>query len=75
MNLFAFNAYKLQASMSEKVVVDEHGCHTALKFGVKAKKIKTSFLSYIGYLNSIKTIKQGALPILVLLRQKHFLNC
>ena len=23
-------------SLSERVVVDEHGCHTALHFGVKA---------------------------------------
>ena len=30
------NAYKLQASLSERVVVDGHGCHTALHFSVKA---------------------------------------
>ena len=30
--------YKLQASMSEGVVVDGHGWHTALHFGVKAKE-------------------------------------
>ena len=28
-----------------------------LHFGVKAKKIKTSFLRYTGYVNSIKTYK------------------
>ena len=28
-------AYKLQASWSERVVIDGHGRHTALKFGVK----------------------------------------
>ena len=28
------NAYKLQPSLSEKVVVNEHVCHTALHFGV-----------------------------------------
>ena len=32
------NAYKLQHSLSEKVIVDGHGCHTALHFGVKAKE-------------------------------------
>ena len=32
------NAYKLQTSLSERVVVDGHGCHTALHFGVKAKE-------------------------------------
>ena len=31
------NAYKLQPSLSE-VIVDGHGCHTALHFGVKAKE-------------------------------------
>ena len=32
------NAYKLQPSLSERVVVDGHGCHAALHFGVKAKE-------------------------------------
>ena len=32
------NAYKLQPSLSERVIVDEHGCHTDLHFGVKAKE-------------------------------------
>ena len=31
------NAYKLQP-LNERVVVDGHGCHTALHFGVKAKE-------------------------------------
>ena len=31
------NAYKLQPSLSERVVVDGHGCHTALHSGVIAK--------------------------------------
>ena len=30
------NAYKLQPSLSERVIVDGHGCHTALYFDVKA---------------------------------------
>ena len=32
------NAYKLQPSLSESVVVDARGCHTALYFSVKAKE-------------------------------------
>ena len=32
------NAYKLQPSLSERVIVDGHGCHTALHFGVTAKE-------------------------------------
>ena len=32
------NAYRLQPSLSERVIVDGHGCHTALHFGVKAKE-------------------------------------
>ena len=32
------NAYRLQPSLSERVIVDGHGCHTALYFGVKAKE-------------------------------------
>ena len=31
-------AYKMQASLSERVVVDGHGCHTALSFNAKAKE-------------------------------------
>ena len=31
------NAYKLQPSLSERVIVDGHACHTAIHFGVKAK--------------------------------------
>ena len=44
----------LKPSLSERVIVDGHGCHTALHFGVKQKKIKTKFLRCTGYLNSIK---------------------
>ena len=32
------NAYKLQPSLSKRLDVDGHGCHTALNFGVKAKE-------------------------------------
>ena len=32
------NAYKLQPSLSERAIVDGHGCHTALHFAVKAQE-------------------------------------
>ena len=32
------NAYKLQPFLSTRVVVDGHGCHTALQFGIKDKE-------------------------------------
>ena len=32
------NAYKLQPSLSERVIIDAHGCYTALPFGAKAKE-------------------------------------
>ena len=70
------NAYKLQPFLSERVIVDGHGCLTALNLGVKAKKIKTKFLRYTVYLNSIKNPKkQDLLLILVFVRQQNFLNC
>ena len=46
------------------MVVDGHGCHTALHFGVKAKENQNK-----------KSIKQDLLLILVLVRQQNFLNC
>ena len=37
--LIGTNTYKLQAwTVSENVVVDGHGCHTALNCGVKANE-------------------------------------
>ena len=48
------NAYKLQPSLSERVIVDGHGCHTALHFGVKAKENQDKVPMCTGYLNSIK---------------------
>ena len=70
------NAYKLQPSMSERVVVDGHGCHTALHFGVKAKKTqdKVPTLYWLPKLHKIP-IKQDLLLILVLVLQQNFLNC
>ena len=70
------NTYRLQPSLSESVVLNGHGCHTTLHFGVKAKKSKTKFLHYTGYPNSIKNpIKQDLLLILFIVRQHNFLNC
>ena len=44
------NAYKQTAAFFEfEVIVDVHGCHTALHFGVKAMKTKTQFLRCTGY--------------------------
>ena len=41
----------------------------------KLKKIKTKFLRYTGYLNSLKNpIKQDLLLILALVRQQNFLK-
>ena len=45
-------AYKQQPSLSERVVVDGHGCHTALHFGVKAKENQDKVLRFTCYLNS-----------------------
>ena len=36
--LVDINAYKLQLSLSERVVADGHDCHAALQLGVKAKE-------------------------------------
>ena len=37
------NAYKLQPSLGERVIVDGNGCHTALHFSVKAKENQDKF--------------------------------
>ena len=75
--LFDTNAYKLQASLSEKVVVDGHGCHTDLYFGVKAKENQDNVptLYCLAKLHKKNPIKQDLLLILVLVRQQNFLNC
>ena len=54
--LVDYNSYILMPSLSERVIVDEHGCHTAPHFSVKAKKTKPKFLRCTGYLNSIKNL-------------------
>ena len=70
------SAYKLQPSLSERVIVDGHGCHTALHFGVKAKENQDKFLRCTGLPKLNKNpIKQDLLLILVLVRQQNFLKC
>ena len=67
-------AYKLQPSLSERVIVDGHGCHTALHFGVKAKENQDKVPTLYWLLKPHKNpIKQDLLLILV--RQQNFLNC
>ena len=70
------NAYKLQPSLSERVIVDGHGCHTALPFGVKAKEKqdKNPTLYWLPKLNK-NSIKQDLLLILVLVGQQNYLDC
>ena len=70
------NAYKLQPSLSERVIVDGDGCHTALNVGVKIKENqdKVPTLYWLPKLHK-NPIKQDLLPYLVLVRQQNFLNC
>ena len=58
------------------MVVDGHDCHTALPFGVKAKENqdKVSTLYWLPKLHK-KPIKRELLLILVLVREKNFINC
>ena len=69
------NAYQLQSSMSERVVVDGHGCHTALHFGVKAEETqgRVPTLYWLPKLHK-NPIKQDLLLILVLVRQQKLLK-
>ena len=70
MSLLTFKAYNLQPSLSERVVVDGHGCHTAIHFGVKAKENqdKVPMLYWLPKLHK-NLIKQDLLLIQVLARQ------
>ena len=64
------NAYKLQPSLSEGMIVDGHCCHTSLYFGVKAKENldKVPTLYWLPKLHK-NPIKQDLLLLLVLVRQ------
>ena len=76
MSLLTPMPIKLQPSLSERVVVDGHGCHTALHFGVKAKENqeKVPTLYWLPKLHK-KPINQALLLILVVVRPQNFLNC
>ena len=69
-------AYKLQPSLSERVIVDGLGCHTALNFDVKVKENqdKVPTLYWLPKLHK-NPLKQDLLLILVLVWQQNFLNC
>ena len=65
------NTYKLQPSVSERVIVDGHGCHTTLYFGVKAKENQDR----VPTLYWLRKQEQYLLLILVFVGQQNFLNC
>ena len=59
-------AYKLQVSLNEEAVVDRHGCHTNLKFQVKAKENQNTLYTLYGSPKLLKNpTKQVLLQILV----------
>ena len=72
------DAYGLQASFRERVVVDGHayGCHTVLRFDVKVKETqdKVPTLYWLPKLHK-NPITQKILLILFLVRQQNFLHC
>ena len=49
-------AYKLQPSLSVRLIVNAHGCHTALNFGVKAKENQ----DMVPTLNWLPKVSKGA---------------
>ena len=61
------HAYKLQPSLSERMVVDGHGCHTSLHVSVRAKETqeKVPTVYWLPKLHN-NHIKQDLLVILVL---------
>ena len=54
--LIGTNAYKLLASLSERIVVDRHGCHTALNCGVLINENQDKVPTLYWLPNSIKTL-------------------
>ena len=64
-------------SLNILVIVDGHGCHTALHFSVKAKENqdKVPTMYWLPDLHKKNPIKQDLLLILALVRQQNFLNC
>ena len=65
------NAYKLQPSLSERVIAGGHGYHTALHFLVKAKEDQKDEVPSLYWLPKLhkNPIRQALLLILVLVRQ------
>ena len=65
----ALMTLKLQTSLTENAVVDGHGCHTDLNFGVKAKEYqdKIPMLYLLPKLHK-NPIKQDLFQILVPVR-------
>ena len=57
--------YELQPYLSERVVVDGHGCHTVLHFGVKAKENQDKVPTLYWLPKLHKTYKARLLLILV----------
>ena len=66
----------ITTTLTGKVVVDGHGYHIALNFGVKAKENrgKVPVLYWLPKLHKTH-LKQVFLQILVLVRLQNFLNC
>ena len=73
--LVDINAYKLQPFLNT-MIVEGHGCPTALHFGVKDKENqdKVPKLYWLPKLHK-NHIKQDLLLIPVLVWQQNFLNC
>ena len=75
MSLLTQDVYKLQPSLSLRVFVDMHCCHTDLNFGVKAEDNQDRVPTWHWLPKLHKTpIKQDLLLILVLVRQQNSLN-
>ena len=72
MSLLTLMPKKLQPSLSDRVIVDGHRCHTALHFGVKAKENqdRVPTLYWLPKLHK-NPIKQDLLLILVLVQQQY----
>ena len=65
----------MQPSLRDRVIVDGHGCHTALHFDVRAKENQDRGPTLYLLPKLHKThMKQALLQILVIVRQQNFLN-
>ena len=75
MGLLSLMPFKLQTSLIKNVVVDVHGCHTALNVGVKSKENqeKVPTLYWLPKLHK-KPIKRDLLQIIVPVRLQNLLS-